>query len=71
MFPRYRIGVCKAGDVDIFTEWRSGGAEIRWQSSKAANNGTEVKVFSCRHGTSGAPALVCVHGFPTSSIISH
>jgi pimeloyl-ACP methyl ester carboxylesterase len=68
MFPRYLVGVCKAGDVDIFAEWRSGGTEIRWQSSNAANNGTEVKVFSCRRGTPGAPALVCVHGFPTSSI---
>jgi pimeloyl-ACP methyl ester carboxylesterase len=61
-------GVCKAGEMDIFEEWRSGGAEIRWPSSTAANSGTEVKVFTRRCGTPGAPALVCVHGFPTSSI---
>jgi pimeloyl-ACP methyl ester carboxylesterase len=54
--------------MDIFEEWRSGGSEIRWPSSTAANSGTEVKVFSRRCGTPGAPALVCVHGFPTSSI---
>jgi pimeloyl-ACP methyl ester carboxylesterase len=54
--------------MDIFEEWRSGGTEIRWPSSTAANSGTEVKVFSRRCGTPGAPALVCVHGFPTSSI---
>jgi pimeloyl-ACP methyl ester carboxylesterase len=54
--------------VDIFEEWRSGGAEIRWQSTTAANSETEVNVFSRRCGTPGAPALVCVHGFPTSSI---
>ncbi len=54
--------------VDIFGEWRSGGAEIRWASSTAANNGTEASVFTRRCGTPGAPALVCVHGFPTSSI---
>lgn len=54
--------------MDIFDEWQSGGTEIRWQSSTAANNGTHVKVFSRRCGTPGAPALVCVHGFPTASI---
>lgn len=54
--------------MDIFEEWRSGGAEIRWRSSTPANGGMEVKVFSRRCGTPGAPALVCVHGFPTSSI---
>jgi pimeloyl-ACP methyl ester carboxylesterase len=54
--------------VDIFEEWRSGGAEIRWPSSTAANSGMEVSVFTRRCGTPGAPALVCVHGFPTSSI---
>ena len=54
--------------MDIFDEWRSGGTEIRWQSSTAANNGAEVKVFTRRCGTPEAPALVCVHGFPTASI---
>jgi pimeloyl-ACP methyl ester carboxylesterase len=59
---------CKAGEVDIFEEWRNGGAELRWRSSTAANGGTEVNIFSRRCGTPGAPVLVCVHGFPTSSI---
>jgi pimeloyl-ACP methyl ester carboxylesterase len=54
--------------VDIFEEWRAGATEIRWQSSTPANGGTEVKVFIRRCGTPGAPPLVCVHGFPTSSI---
>ncbi|MGH3637113.1 MAG: alpha/beta hydrolase, partial [Mycobacterium sp.] len=54
--------------MDIFEDWRSGGTEIRWQSSTAANADTEVTVFSRRCGAPGAPALVCVHGFPTSSI---
>lgn len=54
--------------MDIFDEWRSGGAELRWQSSTPANGGREVTVFSRRCGTAGAPAIVCVHGFPTSSI---
>jgi pimeloyl-ACP methyl ester carboxylesterase len=54
--------------MDIFDDWRNGGAEIRWRSSTSANGGREVNVFSRRCGTPGAPALVCVHGFPTSSI---
>jgi pimeloyl-ACP methyl ester carboxylesterase len=54
--------------LDIFTEWQSGGTELRWRSTTAANNGQEVAVFSRRCGTPGKPALVLVHGFPTSSI---
>ncbi len=54
--------------MDIFDEWRSGGTEIRWRSSTAANNEAEVTVFTRRCGTPGAPALLCVHGFPTASI---
>jgi pimeloyl-ACP methyl ester carboxylesterase len=54
--------------MDIFDEWRSGGTELRWGSTTAANDGRQVTVFSRRCGTPGAPVLVCVHGFPTSSI---
>jgi pimeloyl-ACP methyl ester carboxylesterase len=54
--------------MDIFDEWRSGASEITWRSTTAANNEAEVTVFTRRCGTPGAPALVCVHGFPTASI---
>jgi pimeloyl-ACP methyl ester carboxylesterase len=54
--------------LDIFTEWQNGGTELRWRSTTAANGGQEVAVFSRRCGTPGKPALVLVHGFPTSSI---
>ncbi|OBH54110.1 hydrolase [Mycobacterium colombiense] len=54
--------------MDIFAEWQDGGTELRWRSTTAANDGQEVAVFSRRCGTPGAPALVLVHGFPTSSI---
>lgn len=54
--------------MDIFAEWQNGGVELRWRSTRAANDGREVSVFSRRCGTPGAPALVLVHGFPTSSI---
>ncbi len=54
--------------MDIFDEWRSGGTEIHWRSTTAANADADVTVFTRRCGTPGAPALVCVHGFPTASI---
>lgn len=54
--------------MDIFAQWQEGGTELRWRSTTAANDGQEVAVFARRCGTSGAPALVLVHGFPTSSI---
>lgn len=54
--------------MDIFAQWQDGGTELRWRSTTAANEGHEVAVFSRRCGTPGAPALVLVHGFPTSSI---
>ncbi|OBJ50805.1 alpha/beta fold hydrolase [Mycobacterium sp. 1423905.2] len=54
--------------MDIFAEWRSGGTELRWRSVTDANSGQEVTVFSRRNGTADKPALLCVHGFPTSSI---
>lgn len=49
-------------------EWRSGGTEIRWRSTTAANDEKEVAVFTRRCGTPGTPQLVLVHGFPTSSV---
>jgi pimeloyl-ACP methyl ester carboxylesterase len=54
--------------LDIFAEWQRGGTEIRWRSTTAANDAKEVAVFSRRYGAPGAPQLVLVHGFPTSSI---
>jgi pimeloyl-ACP methyl ester carboxylesterase len=54
--------------VDIFAEWCSGATTFVWRTSTPANDGRELTVFSRRCGTPGAPALVCVHGFPTSSI---
>ncbi len=63
-----RDDLCDAGSLDIFAEWQNGGTELRWRSTTAANDGQEVGVFSRRCGTPGAPALVLVHGFPTSSI---
>lgn len=52
--------------MDIFDDWRAGGTRWCWRSATAGER--EVQVFSRRCGTPGAPALVCVHGFPTASI---
>lgn len=57
--------------VDIFTEWQQDATHVTWTSTTPANGGAQVEVFSRRCGTPGAPALVCVHGFPTSSIDYH
>lgn len=57
--------------MDIFEDWLQGGTYFPWASTTAANAGAEVEVFTRRCGTPGAPALVCVHGFPTSSIDYH
>ena len=54
--------------MDIFVEWNNGGTELRWKSTTEANDGQAVTVFLRRYGTAGKPPLVCVHGFPTSSI---
>ncbi|WP_108921634.1 alpha/beta fold hydrolase [Mycobacterium montefiorense] len=54
--------------MDIFAEWQKGGTELRWRSTTAANGGQELGVFSRRFGIPGAPPLVLVHGFPTSSM---
>lgn len=54
--------------MDIFEDWLRGGTHFTWASTTPDNAGAEVEVFSRRCGTPGAPALVCVHGFPTSSI---
>lgn len=54
--------------MDIFAEWQRDATELRWRSTTEANGGQEVGIFSRRCGTPGAPPLVLVHGFPTSSI---
>ncbi len=57
--------------MDIFDDWHREGSTFTWVSTTASNAGTEVEVFWRRAGTPGAPALVCVHGFPTSGVDYH
>jgi pimeloyl-ACP methyl ester carboxylesterase len=58
----------KGAIVDIFADWSEGATTLRWHSTTEANDGAEISAFVRRAGTPGKPALVCVHGFPTSSI---
>lgn len=57
--------------MDIFDIWRTQATELTWHSTTPANGGRDVRVALHRRGTPGAPALVCVHGFPTASIDFH
>lgn len=57
--------------MDIFDEWHRGGTTFSWTSTTPANGGAQVDVFARRTGTPGAPALVCVHGFPTAGVDYH
>jgi pimeloyl-ACP methyl ester carboxylesterase len=54
--------------VTILDDWQRGGSRLSWRSSTAANDGKQVEVFHRRCGTPEAPALVCVHGFPTAGV---
>ncbi|MDG4667510.1 alpha/beta fold hydrolase [Mycobacterium sp. 236(2023)] len=54
--------------MDIFAEWHRDGTIFSWVSTTPSNAGAAVEIFSRRAGTPGAPALVCVHGFPTSGV---
>ncbi len=48
-------------------EWRASGKYFTWRSSLPENKGQEVKVFYVCAGGEEKPAIVMVHGFPTSS----
>jgi pimeloyl-ACP methyl ester carboxylesterase len=47
-------------------DWRSRGAHFSWQP--AAGDASPVQVFHVELGDRGAPVLLLVHGWPTSSI---
>lgn len=54
--------------MSVLDDWQRGGSRLSWRSTTTANEGKQVEVFHRRCGTPGAPALVCVHGFPTSGV---
>lgn len=52
---------------DLVEEWRAGGRYFAWASTLPENAGRTVQVFYTCHGDAQKPAMLMVHGFPTSS----
>ena len=48
-------------------EWQVGGKFFTWQSTLPENQGRPVKIFYVCMGDEAKPAIVMIHGFPTSS----
>ena len=53
---------------DLVDSWRAGGKYVAWTSTLPENQGRAVQVFYTCVGDETKPAIVMVHGFPTSSI---
>jgi pimeloyl-ACP methyl ester carboxylesterase len=60
--PKWEI----LGAMERADGWRDKGNHFAW--SPRGGNAAEVQVFHIELGDAGAPPLVLVHGFPTSSI---
>lgn len=48
-------------------EWHRGGDSFDWTSTTPKNDGRKVRVFYRTFGSRSDPALVMLHGYPTSS----
>ena len=48
-------------------EWQVGGKFFTWQSTLPENQARPVKIFYVCTGNEAKPAIVMIHGFPTSS----
>lgn len=59
-----------AGQVpasDLVEQWRAAGTYFAWRSTLPENAGRTVQVFYTCLGDAQKPAILMVHGFPTSS----
>ena len=52
---------------DLATEWKASGQYFSWQSTLPENQGKPVQIFYTCLGDQTKPAMLMVHGFPTSS----
>jgi pimeloyl-ACP methyl ester carboxylesterase len=52
---------------DLATEWKASGQYFSWQSSLPENQGKPVQIYYTCLGDQTKPAMLMVHGFPTSS----
>ncbi len=67
-----RLGAAQpaAGQVpasDLVAQWRAAGQYFSWTSTLPENAGRSVQVFYTCLGDAAKPAMLMVHGFPTSS----
>lgn len=55
-------------DTDLAGSWKASGHNFAWQSTLPENQGTPpVQVFHTCFGDETKPAMLMVHGFPTST----
>lgn len=53
---------------ELVDGWKAGGSYVEWTSTEPANGGRKVQVFTTCVGDAAKPAILMLHGFPTSSI---
>jgi pimeloyl-ACP methyl ester carboxylesterase len=56
---------------DLAQSWRASGKYFAWKSSLPENQGRTVQVFYTCIGDVAKPAILMLHGFPTSSFDFH
>jgi len=68
--PRFTLfflaALLSAQTSELADAWRSGGQFFSWQAS-AANGSKTLQIFYTCFGEQGKPAILLLHGFPTSS----
>jgi pimeloyl-ACP methyl ester carboxylesterase len=56
-----------ANAISPAEEWQANGKSFTWQSTLPENQGRGVNIFYVCMGDEAKPAIVMIHGFPTSS----
>ncbi len=56
-----------AASSELVDAWRAAGSSFTWRSTLPGNEGRDVRVFYTCQGDASKPAMLMVHGFPTSS----
>jgi len=56
-----------ASSQELANDWKASGHYFAWRSSLPENHGKEVQIFYTCLGDQAKPAMLLLHGFPTSS----
>jgi pimeloyl-ACP methyl ester carboxylesterase len=67
MFVATPVLFAQAPSSDLAENWQALGKYFTWKSASPENQGRSVQVFYTCMGDAAKPAIVMVHGFPTSS----